>query len=259
MYHLGGRTFLGLSVLTFLGLSMMAGPIYATPPESPAISTYAPAEDLVAQFDYYLERLQSAVATEAEYKDVTDRVVKDASTIVLIALGLGLHDSPNKYKAQAPAMVAAARKLVAATDYASTKAAVDALASAAKGSGASGSLKWDKVASLKALMEQVPLINSRIKRYMRRFERESATIAGDAAAIAIISQGSLYNVDETEKADEVQKWYDACIQMRDAAAALNKAARAKDLNAANEALKALAKSCDDCHIVFHPEALGKEL
>ncbi|MCS7237251.1 MAG: cytochrome c [Thermoguttaceae bacterium] len=232
----------------------------AAPPPAPNVSTFAPAEDLVAQFDYYLKRLDADLAQEADYKDVADRVYKDANTIVLIALALGLHDQPNKYKQNAAGLVAASQKLIAAKDYASAKAALEQLkAAAAKPQGDPSTLAWKKMASMPPLMQQVPLVHSRIKRSMRRFERMASSIAGDAATIAVIGQGSIYNADETKKPDEAEKWYQYCIQMRDAAAQLNKAARAKDQKAAEEVLKALAKSCDDCHLVFHPEAIGKEV
>jgi len=232
----------------------------AAPPASPKISAYAPAEDLVAQWDFYVGRIEADLESEADYKDVAERVYKDANTLILIALALGLHDTPNKYQKHAAGMVAASQQLINAKDYASTKAALAALkAATAEPKGDPSSLAWKKLAHLPPLMQQVPLIHSRIKRAMRRFERQAAAIAGDAATIAVISQGSLYNVDETDKPGEAEKWYQYCIQMRDAAAALNRAAKAKDAKAADLALKDLAKSCDDCHTVFHPEALGKEI
>jgi hypothetical protein len=232
----------------------------AAPPAPPKVSTFAPAEDLVAQWDFYLGRIEADLESEADYKDVAERIYKDANTIILIALALGLHDTPNKYQQYAAGMVAASQQLMDAKDYASAKAALAALkAATAEPKGDPKALGWKKLAHMAPLMQQVPLIHSRIKRSMRRFERQAASIAGDAATIAVIGEGSMYNVDETDKPDEAEKWYQYCIQMRDAAAALNRAAKAKDAKAADVALKDLAKSCDDCHTVFHPEALGKEV
>jgi len=51
----------------------------------------------------------------------------------------------------------------------------------------------------------------------------------------------------------VKKWFGFCVQMRDAAAGLNKAVHAADAAAADKALSALNQSCDDCHAVFHKE------
>ncbi len=234
--------------------------LIAAPPAAPKVSAFAPAEDLVSQFEYYLKRLEADLAQEADYKDAAERVYKDANTLVLIALALGLHDTPNKYQKHALGLVAACEKLIAAKDYATAKAALAELKAAMdQPSGDPESLAWKKLAHLPPLMQQVPLINSRIRRSMRRFDRQATAIAADAAAIAVISQGSIYNVDETNKPEEAAKWYQYCTDMRDAAAKLNQAARAKDSKAAEEALKALAKSCDDCHAIFHPEALGKEV
>ena len=41
--------------------------------------------------------------------------------------------------------------------------------------------------------------------------------------------------------------------MRDDAGAVNAAIHKGDEAAADEAMKKLAQSCDDCHAVFHPE------
>jgi len=43
--------------------------------------------------------------------------------------------------------------------------------------------------------------------------------------------------------------------MRDAAAEVNANIRAGDIEATEKAMEALAQSCDDCHAVFHEEAL----
>lgn len=254
------RGVLWIALALFAGAVAWNGALAADPPAAPKVSSFAPADDLVAQFESYVKRLEADLASESEYKDVAERVYKDANTLVLIALALGLHDTPNKYQKHAAGLVEACQKLIAAKDYASAKAAFDEIKAAMEQpKGDPAGLAWKKVAAMPPLMQQVPLIHSRIKRLMRRFDRQPGMIAGEAAAIAVIGQGSLYNVDETNKPEEAEKWYQYCIDMRDAAFRLNQAARAKDAKAAEEALKALAKSCDDCHIVFHPEALGKEV
>lgn len=231
---------------------VLAGASLATA-EAPKVSTFAPAEDLVGQVDYYLGRVEEAVATEADYKDAEGKITRDANTLVLIALALGLHDTDNKYKAAAPAMVKAAQQIAAAKDYASAKSAVADLKKATEGGAAAGELKWDKVASLEALMKQVPMINTKLKRNLRRFASKAKESAGDTATLAVIAQGSIANADETDKPTEVKKWHDFCVQMRDAAAAMNAAIHAGDEDAAKKQMKAMTQSCDDCHAVFHPE------
>jgi cytochrome c556 len=88
---------------------------------------------------------------------------------------------------------------------------------------------------------------------MRRFEKGAPFITGNSAALVAIGQGSMPNADETEAPDKVAEWYKYCIQMRDAAGALNKAVHAKNEDAAKEAMEALQQSCDDCHAVFHQD------
>ncbi|MBC7352660.1 MAG: cytochrome c [Thermogutta sp.] len=238
-----------------IGMTACAGDI----PPAPKASTYAPAADLVKAVDDYIDGIAEILESEEDFKDLQSKVVKDAETVAVLALVLGLHDENTPYKAAAPALIKAARELsaAAAKDYASAKKALAALQAAKSAAGDPNSLKWEKVASLKELMEQVPLVNSRLKRNMRRFERQADVIAVDSAVIAAIAQGSMANLDETSKPENAEQWFQFCAAMRDAAAQLNKAAKSKDTAGAEKAVAALAKTCDDCHAVFHPEALGK--
>ncbi len=223
-------------------------------PAAPKASSYASAKDLVAALDDYIERIEEVLADPGEFADLQSRMVKDAETISVLALVLGLHDEDNVYKAAAGELIKSSQAVAQAADYKAAKAAFEQLkaAKSAKGAAVTG---WVRVASLKALMEQVPLVNSRLNRNMRRFERQADGIAQDAAVLAAIAQGSMANLEETIQPSNSEKWFAFCQQMRDAAAVLNKAAVAKDEAGAKDAEAALAKSCDDCHAVFHPEGL----
>lgn len=223
--------------------------------DSPKVSTFAPAKDLVAQVDYYVERLENAVKDESEYKDSKDKIVKDANTLAVLALTLGLSDEDNNYKKAAPGLVKASQKLCAAKDFAAAKAGVAGVKGALSSSGDASGMKWEKVASLEALMAQVPLVNSRLKRNVGgiRFAKMAKENAGGSAALAAIAQASMANADDVKKLGDAEKWNKFCAEMRDAAGALNAAIHGKDKDAAGAAMKKLAKSCDDCHEVFHPE------
>ena len=235
-------------------------------PPAPPVSTFAPAQDLVLQVQFYLEELEEAVATEGEYNDSVDKIVKHSNALILVALALGLHDTDNQFKAAAPAMVKAARQLAAAGDYAAAKEGVAALqAATASTEGSPSELKWEKLASLPALMEAVPLINTRLKRYIRdgretKLKKAVDDLAGQTAALAVIAQGSMANSSETDLPNEVGKWLAFCVQMRDAATDVNARVRAfgqdgtsETFQAAKTAMKNLAQSCEDCHALFHPE------
>ena len=247
-------------------LWLAAGPATAEMPAPPKVSTFAPAQDLVNQLEEYVSDLEKSVKDQEEYADSKDKVAKDADTVLLIALALGLHDSPNKYKSAAPGLVAAAKQVSAATDYQTAAAAVGELKAALHARGNSPSeLSWQDAqsASLEALMKQVPLVNTKMKRYLRgaRFKSKADDTAGHTAVLAAIAQGSMALADKTEKPSEAEKWYAFCAQMRQAAADLNKAIRDQDQDAATKGVKNLTQSCDDCHAVFHPEAekeSGKE-
>jgi hypothetical protein len=230
----------------------------AAPPAAPKVSTFAPAADLVSQADKYITELAKAVADEAEYKDLPEgKIARDSNTLIVIALALGLHDEDNKYQASAGAILKAAQEVAAAKDYAATKKAVAAVKAAAAGQGkAAGKPAWtDKVASLEQLMKHVPNINTRLQSQVKRLDTRAKEVAGNAAVLAVIAQASMPHVSDTKYPQEVEKWYSFCVEMRDAAAGVNAAARAKNKAGIEAAVTKLnPHSCDNCHAVFHKEA-----
>jgi len=245
------RMVLGL-VLT--GGAVLCVAMAAEPPSAPKVSTFAPAKDVAAQIDRYVGQLEESVQSEDEFKEAEAKLAKDANTLVLLGLAAGLHDEDIKYKEAAPGLVKAAQALTKAKGFAAAKEGVAAVKKALESKeGNPVELKWVKSASLPDLMKQVPLVNSRLKRNLRgeKLKSKAKDNAGDAATLAVIAQGSMADTSEAESADQVPKWYGFCVQMRDAAAALNKAVREKDAKGAEKAMSALNQSCDDCHNVFH--------
>ena len=233
-----------------------AGKIGSDAAEGPKVSTFAPAADLASQADRYIKDLEKAVASEEEYKDSVEKISKESNTLIVIALALGLHDQPNKYQATAGAVVKAAQAVAATKDFASASKAIAALKAAAEGQGnADVTLKWEKVAALPELMKQVPVINSKLKLNTKpgKFKKKAKDTAGYTAVIAAIAQGSMADTSATKSADQVPQWRKFSTAMRDDAGAVNAAIHQGDQAAADEAMKKLAQSCDDCHAVFHPE------
>ena len=231
------------------------------PPKAPPVSTFAPAADLATQVEYYVGRLEKAVASKEDYDDLADRVPKDANTLIVISLALALHDTDNPYKQAAPLMLEASEKLADAKDYETAKAGVETLKKVMKEKPAdSPQVEWKKVASLEELMLAVPGINTNLKRNirMRRPKTDSPRAAGHSAALAAIAEASLYHSADTEKPELAKEWFKYCIQMREGAAQVNAAANKQDKEAALAAMKNLAQSCDNCHEVFHREALEME-
>jgi len=226
----------------------------AEPPAAPKVSTFAPAKDVAAQIDAYVARLEESVQSEDAFKEAEAKVGKDSNTLILLALAAGLHDEDIKYKAAAPGLVKAAQALTQAKGFEAAKAGLAAVKKALDSKeGNPAELKWVKSASLPDLMKQVPLVNSRLKRNLRgeRFKSKAMDNAGDSATLAVIAQGSMADTSETKSADQVAKWCSLCTQMRDAAAALNRAVHEGDAKAADKAMSAVNQSCDDCHDVFH--------
>ena len=72
--------------------------------------------------------------------------------------------------------------------------------------------------------------------------------------IAAIAQGSYGSTEAAKDPEQVALWRKFCVELRDAATAANAGIHAGDPKTTASAMAKLAKSCDDCHAVFHKEA-----
>ena len=176
--------------------------------------------------------------------------------MTVIAQALGLHDEDNKYKD-----TAADHRGGAETGGG------QGLRRREEGDGRrQGGGRWhakghrhpamERLASLEELMKKVPNINAALKEE-RQAGQEPAVASeaeGREAVLAIIAQAAMTNVAETKMLDKADQWYAfLCGQMRDAAAAVNKALHAGDSDATTAAMDRLIESGEDCHKVFKPE------
>ncbi|HEV3021417.1 MAG TPA: hypothetical protein VGX76_03085 [Pirellulales bacterium] len=227
------------------------------PPPPPAVSQFAPADDLLAQVKLTIDGFGALVASEEAYQADSTKLNRDAHTLAALALVLGLHDSDHALKAAAPALVAAAQGLAAAADYDTAKKAVEAVRKAAAGEGAptTGELKWEKVAGLGPLMKQVTATNIRLKRNLKRFDDKHAENARDAAVLAVIAQMAVLDTHEVQRPEDLDQWYQFCGQMRDAAGELNAKIKSADKEGAGAAMLSLGQSCDSCHAVFRKDLI----
>ena len=235
-------------------------------PVPPKVSAFAPAADLAKQAEWYVGELERSTADEAAYKESVEvdpvthkasntKVNKDANTLVVIALALGLNDQDSKFKANAGAVMKAAQELAATKDLPSAKIGVAALKDAAAGKAkADVRLKWEKVASLPELMKQVPIINTKLKRNLKggKFKSKAKDTEGYTAVLAAIAQGAMADTSQTKNPEQVKQWYDWSAKARNYAGAVNAAIHAGNESAAGDAMKKMAQNCDDCHAVFHP-------
>jgi cytochrome c556 len=221
--------------------------------EPPKVSQFAPAEDLTGQVTYYVGRIDEALADPKDYDEAKQsRVGKDANTLAALALSLSLHDVEGKYRGGA--LLKAAQRLAESSgEYAPAAAAAAEVKTAAAGGDEKPSeIKWSKVASLSALMKQVPVVNNALKRGLdpARFQRQAAQSAGQAATLAAIAQAVMYDDEYATDPATTAQWQTLCQQMRDAAAEVNAAVHSGKADAAQAAMKRLAQNCDACHEKF---------
>ncbi|MBN2578275.1 MAG: hypothetical protein JXB10_04720 [Pirellulales bacterium] len=264
-----------LTVPCLFGVLMLMGIVFATAslqingqeqpgavnppmPKAPAVSTFAPADDLVAQAEWYLKDLKKCLTEAADYEVYQEKIVKEANTLAVVALALGLHDKANPYKPRAGGIIKASQELAAAKKYPAAKSALAKLQSAAAGKGdPSSALKWEQVASLPELMKQVPTIHTKFKRNLKpsKFKKKAKLSAGYTAVLAAIAQGSMADLKEAKNPQQVRQWYALTEEMRDVSAQLNRAIRRGDQVAATAKQKILQKNCEACHAVFKPDVV----
>ena len=232
--------------------------LMAAEPQAAAVSTFAPADDLVDQIGFFVGRVDEALAKKVEYDEAKQtRVKKDAHTLAVLALALGLHDKDHPRKSSAAALVKSSQAL--AKDFENFDLATAALANVKKAAAGEvqdpAPLKWEKVASMGALMKQVTFVNGNLSRAVngQRFARQSAAAAAQAATLAVIAQSTVFDTHEVKDPADLEKWYQLSNEWRDAAAEINSAAHAGDQAKAAAGYKRMHKSCDACHEVFRPE------
>ena len=239
-------------------LAMFAGLLIAEPPAAPQVSAFAPAEDILSQVDYYVERLPTYITDKEDYTASNQRrVKKDASTLTALLLALSLHDQDHRLKESAASLTPLSQSLAdSSDDYDTAAAALTTLADALQNGATGGPTPaWQRVTDLQQLMKQVPTIHNRLRRSLKesRFEKEAAKSAGYAAALAVIAQTAMADTREAKDPTQSEKWFQFCAEMRDTAGAVNSAIRANDFKAATAAATQLKNLCQQCHDVFRPD------
>jgi len=238
-----------------------------------------PVEDLVAQIDDYITRMgQSMDFLDGAPRYVASAadVVRDSNALALIALAIGLAKDDSKYKRSAPHIIAAAQYLAAARNYPEGRRAFETLRRSLTNTEEAPPLSWsDRIAGLTPVMQALPNLSSALKRVTDTepklhtiLDRRPQQVFSQLAALAAISQGSIPLVAETEQPNAVEEWKKYCEEFRDAAIKANAAAhqfareradgRQPDYSIFRTAFLAMLESCDDCHRVFYPRAVGLE-
>jgi cytochrome c556 len=243
----------------FFMLAWLAtGQVLSQPPGIPKISTFAPARDLLQQVDFFVGRVEESLADPNDFDLAKQsRTLKDANTLAALALVLAVHDEEHLAKSAMAAMLRSAQALAEAGDNA--QRAGEALAGikrARDGMAAGGeAVKWEKAAALSALMKQVPLVHTGLKRGVEpnRLARQAAQSAGQAAALAAIAQAAMLDNEYAKTPADSELWTRFCAQMRDAAGEVNSAVHAQDQARVTAAMKRMTQSCDACHAKFRHE------
>lgn len=242
-------------------LSRNAVPVLAEEPKAAAVkvSVLAPADDLIEQVHYFIQRLDESLADRADFDDARQsRVTKEADVVAVLALGLSLDESKHPLHDSAPRLLASAQSLAAAgADYAAASKSLAAIKAAAAGKGSSAAApvaptNWKSVAPLGLLMKEVPIVQASLKRNTQdeQFKSHATQSAGAAATLAVIAQEIMADDTAVKEPAQRPKWQAECAEMRDAAGAVNHAIHAADRDATKASLTRLTRSCAACHADF---------
>lgn len=248
---------LKLSLLCVLALILPANLLHAqNDADSVKVSTFAPTKDTEAELDFFVAKIGKDLDDKDEFgEDQHKRITLDSSTVAVLALTLGMHDEKNEYKLAAGKLVELAVELTEnADDFDNATKAYAALKTALDEKPAGGELSWDTpVADIAALMEQVPIVNDKVRRGVndkRRFERTAKKTAQKAVTLAAIAHVSMMNTDYCGDEDDEKEWKKICVDMRDACTDVYKALMAKDQDKAKAGNDRVVESCDACHHRF---------
>jgi cytochrome c556 len=244
-----------LAVLLAGGASL----VWSQTPSGRKISSFAPAEDLLGQVDYYIGDIEKQLADPKDY-DIAkqSRVWKHANTLAVLAMVLANHDQAFPEKPSMAALLAGAQELAADEETGAEKAqqALATIKAARAGqAGSDEAVKWGKVAAVPALMKQVPLVHAGLRRGVapNRLAKLAKESAAQAAALAAIAEASLLDDQYGQSPEQKAQWSAFCSEMRDAAAAVNSAIHAQDQDQVDGGMKRLLESCDACHAKFRQQ------
>jgi hypothetical protein len=241
-----------------LAVGLAAWRVTAEPPAAEVQrkpSTYAPARDLEAQVQFFLDRIKEDLTDAGDYSESRrKRVVRDANTLAVLALVLSRHDEPHGLKNSAPALLDRALKLAeSAADRAQAQQAYAELLDSRKVASAHTPPAWSSVGNIVELMNQVPHLDRSLRGTVRsetRFAASPEKATGLAATLAVIAHVSMFDDSYCTDAHDRDEWIEWCVLMRDAAWDVNRAVSAGQQAAALEALAPLSRTCDGCHEKF---------
>lgn len=245
------KTKIALAVLVFFIFS--AG---AEEKSKIKVSAFAPVKDAEAQLEYYVEKIGQDLSDKEDFGEAHHkRIGLDAATVAVLALHLGLHDEETKLKSSASKIIEVASELADnAEDFDAAAKSHASLVAAMKTRPEGEEPSWDEpVADLASLMQQVPIINDKLRRGVndkRRFERNATKTAAHAVTLAAIANASMMDSNYCSDEDEEKEWKKICADMRDACADVYRALLKKDQDAAKKGNQRVVESCDACHHKF---------
>lgn len=243
----------------FAGLLLLVGPLSVESQDTGKeikTSSFAPLKPTVAELTYFVDKIGKDLEDKADFtEDQQKRIGLDSSTVAVLALTLGMHDEKTELKAAASKIVDLAVELAGnAEEFDAAKKSYEQLKHAIETKPKGDELDWDApVTDIVALMQQVPIVNDKVRRGVndnRRFARTAEKTAQKAVTLAAIAHASMMNTDYCGDDEDVKAWKKSCADMRDACTDVYKALMEKDQEKAKAGNDRVVETCDACHHRF---------
>ena len=213
-----------------------------------------PVEDLAFQIQVTIGQLGKDLKQAEDYdEDKATQVEQKANMLAVLALTLGKHDQDHLLQKATPELIETARILAAAApEFEGAQVALNQIQKALQATGNAKELEWKPVADIAVLMQQVPIVNNRLRRGVnsRRFAKSIEKNAALSAALVAMAQASQLDTSYCDGEQQEIEWQKICADMGSAAMEVNHAIRKKDQAAAKLGLNRIVKTCDACHHSF---------
>ena len=210
--------------------------------------------DLVTEADAKIKAIETILASEATYAEMKKdrRLGTETSTLSVLAQAIAEHDEASAWKATAPDVRDAARKVVMAANYEDAKKEFAVLKAAheGKGSGAKLDAEWNKLGRLGRIMAEVTKRQNKLRRTIKKLPEDTSEAARDASVMATLGLAIHTDTHEVKNAADKPEWYKMALEFQASSTELSKALKAKDGAAAKTAFGKVGKSCADCHAKF---------
>jgi soluble cytochrome b562 len=222
---------------------------------------YASAEELRAEIDYTLQRIEANLRDRQQFARFHQDVAADGTLLSVLGAVLWHHPQGAAYRTAAQKLIEAGLDLAAAASGRSLQHLQEAQEALQKARQAlsrkspggvnpsadvPGSLDWSEVAELDAIMKRLDVAFKRVRTGVssRQFEKDAELIGREARVLAILAR-----VAEFSRPSE-PAFQELAVRLATSAMEAAEAAQQKNVDLGRKAVTAINETCNRCHQVY---------